>query len=141
MERVTRQRLGRRVRPRIEELEPRALPSVSVLTYHNDNARTGENLNEPFLTPANVNTTSFGKIFSVPVDGQVYAEPLVLPGVAVPGQGTHNVVFVATEHDSVYAFDADTSQGANANPLWHDGFINPAGGVTTVSSSDVNCNQ
>ena len=92
---------------------------VNVLTYHNDNTRQGANLSESTLTPANVNQRSFGKLFSYDVDGSVYAQPLYVSGLNVAGQGTHNVVFVATEHNSVYAFDADSNADANGGLLWH----------------------
>jgi hypothetical protein len=103
-----------------------------VLTYHNDNARTGQNLQEKVLTPANVTSPTFGKLFSFPVDGYVYAQPLYVSKVPVAGQ-LHNVVFVATEHNSVYAFDADNKTSA---PLWHRSFIDPANGITTVPYQD-----
>jgi len=86
----------------------------SVFTWQNDNARTGRNLQETQLTRANVNASTFGKLFTIPVDGLVDAEPLYVSALTIPGQGTHNVVFIVTEHDSAYAFDADSGQ-----QIWH----------------------
>ncbi len=77
---------------------------VDVLTWHNDNLRTGQNLNEKLLTPANVKSASFGKLFTLSVDGKVDAQPLIVSGLTIPNSGTHNVAIVATEHGSVYAF-------------------------------------
>jgi hypothetical protein len=88
--------------------------SQDVLTYHNNNARTGLNSLETTLTPTNVNSTSFGKLFTLSVDGLVDAEPLYLSAVPIPSRGTHNLLIVATEHDSVYAFDADSG-----SLIWH----------------------
>jgi hypothetical protein len=109
---------------------------TSVTTYHYDNARTGTNPNETTLTPTNVNANTFGKLFSLPVDGWVYAQPLYMPrvvmGAGTPQAGTmHNVLFVATEHDSLYALDADNNTGANANPLWKASLIDTAHGAGT----------
>jgi hypothetical protein len=98
--------------------------TVNVLTRQNDNQHTGQNLHETILTPANVNSGSFGKVFSYPVDGQIYAAPLYVSGLTMAQGGVHNVVFVATEYDSVYAFDAD-SAATNPAPLWHVNFLNP----------------
>src|SRR5437660_8096554 len=85
----------------------------SVLTWHNDNARTGQNLQETALTPANVNPSTFGKLFVISVDGKVDGQPLYVPSLAIAGS-IHNVLYVVTEHDSVYAFDADIG-----TQLWH----------------------
>jgi hypothetical protein len=107
-----------------------------MFTSHNDLARTGQNLQENVLTPANVNPLLFGLLFSDPVDGYVYAQPLYIENVSIPGRGFHNVVYVATEGDSIYAFDADHA----GLPLWHDSFVDPAQGVTTVPSTDIKPN-
>jgi hypothetical protein len=126
----------------IETFEDRIVLSADVLTYHNDLGRTGANLNETILTPYNVNSTSFGKLFSYNVDGQVYASPLYKSNVFIPGQGTFNVVYIATEHDSVYAFDADSNtSGPSGNGLlWHDSFLGP--GIVTFSTADAyGCTQ
>jgi hypothetical protein len=85
-----------------------ATTSIDVLTYHNDIARTGQNVSETVLTTSNVTSATFGKLGLYPVDGLVDAQPLYASTVAVPGNGTHNILITATEHDSVYAFDADT---------------------------------
>jgi hypothetical protein len=100
----------------------RAAP-VAVLTHHNDNGRTGANLAEVQLRTDNVNTNQFRLQYTLPVDDQVYAQPLVAADVNVPGAGVHNLLIVATVNDSVYAFDAD--DGSVAHPYWTNRFINP----------------
>ena len=111
---------------------------LAVTTYHNDNGRTGQNTQETILTTANVNSTNFGKLFSQPLDGYSYGQPLYVANVAIPNQGVHNVVYMATMNDSVYAFDADSNTGSNSQPLWQVNFTNPALGITTVPTSDLN---
>jgi hypothetical protein len=101
--------------------------------YRNDNFRTGQNLAESILTPATVNASQFGLLFADALDGAAYAQPLYAPNVTLPDQTVHNVVYVATENDSVYAFDAD-QQGP---PLWQTSFINPSAGIVPVPASDL----
>lgn len=105
---------------------------TGVLTSRNDNGRTGQNLKETILTPRNVNTATFGKLYTLYVDGFVYAQPLYASNVSIGGQ-LRNVLYVATEHNSVYAFDADNLA---SGPLWHVSFIDPANGITTVPYQD-----
>jgi len=103
-----------------------------VLTYHNDNMRKGRNSSETSLTLKNVNSSTFGKLFVIPTDGLVDAQPLYAPNVSIPGNGTHNVLFVASEHGTVYGFDADSG-----STLWHVTTL--ASGETT--SDDRGCGQ
>ena len=93
-----------------------AFAQVSVVTQHNDNYRTGANLSETALKPGTVYGRKFGKLFSRTVDGTIYAQPLYVPNVPISGKGTRNVVFVATLHNTVYAFDADSKDASE--PLW-----------------------
>ena len=116
--------------------------TVSVLTQHNDNARTGQNTSETILNASNVNVNQFGKLFALPTDGLVYAQPLYVPGVTING-GFHNVVIIATEADSLYAYDAD----AGGAPLWKASMVDAAHGAgsgetplnsaTTLACTDV----
>lgn len=110
---------------------------AGVFTYHNDLARDGVNGSEYALTTANVAQNTFGKLFACPLDGAAYAQPLWVAGLTVNG-GLHNVVFVATQHDSLYAFDGDASA---CQQLWHVNLIDPAHGGTVnetqVCSNDV----
>lgn len=112
-----------------------ASAQVNVLTNKMDNARDGQNINETILTTGNVNSPHFGKLFAANVDGYVSAQPLYMSALSING-ATHNVVFVATQHDSVYAIDADTGV-----QLWQVSFINPAAGITTVPISLQGCSE
>ncbi|MGD1215361.1 MAG: hypothetical protein ABR861_10290, partial [Terriglobales bacterium] len=107
---------------RSEMLVGAAPAFTGILTYHNDNMRTGRNPSETSLTLKNVNSSTFGKLFVIPTDGLVDAQPLYAPNVSIPGNGTHNVLFVASEHGTVYGFDADSG-----STLWH---------VTTLASGE-----
>jgi hypothetical protein len=109
---------------------------AQVATSQYDNLRTGCNPRETLLTLQNVNSNQFGKLFSRKVDGAIYAQPLYIPQLEIPGKGFHNVIFVATEHDSVYAFDAD---GKPEEPLWQVNFLDAKKGVTAVPVRDVGC--
>ena len=114
---------------------PQAVAQVNVLTNKMDNSRTGQNISETLLTTSNVNSNMFGKLFSFNVDGYVQAQPLYMTALTVNGVA-HNVVFVATQHDSVYAVDADTGV-----QLWQTSFIDPASAITTVPAQAEGCNN
>jgi len=124
-----------------ERLEPRTLLAGDVLTYHNDSFSTGQNLTETVLTPFNISAALFGKIFTTTLDGQVYAQPLFKTSLRTTrgaNPGVHNVLFAATQHDSLYALDANTGQ-----VLWQDSFLNitdptnltATTGVTPISAN------
>jgi outer membrane protein assembly factor BamB len=118
--------------PAAQSQQAVARAAAGVLTHHNDNARTGQNLHETILTPSNVNASGFGQVGKLSVTGFVDAEPLYVPQLLING-ALHNVIFVATEHGMVYAFDADTL-GA---PLWQVSVIP----VAEKPSDDHNCAQ
>ena len=113
---------------------------VTVPTWRYDLSHAGQNTSETALTPANVNESSFGKLFSLAVDGLVYAQPLYVNGLTMSDGLVHNVLFIATAHDSIYAFDADSNGGANANPIWHVSLLSTShgagAGATTVPWQD-----
>jgi outer membrane protein assembly factor BamB len=113
-------------------LPPPGASGTNVTTYHNDNARSGQNLTETILTSSNVNSSTFGKLFVISADGKVDAQPLYLTQQSIANQGTHNVLYVATEHGSVYGFDADSG-----SLLWQISTL--ATGETT--SDDRSCSQ
>jgi len=102
-----------------------------VATSRGDNFRSGANTNETLLTPLNVNSNNFGRLFSAPIDYQSLAQPLYVPNVSIPGQGVHNVVYVVTQADSVYAFDAE-----NGAQLWH---VSMTSGGAPASGSELPC--
>src|SRR6202167_5027817 len=109
---------------------------VTVTTERNDLSRTGANLNETTLSTSNVNVNQFGKLYSYTIDGSIYAQPLYVPGVVIPSQGTHNVVYVATMNDVIYALDAD-SNAVNGGVLWKVDLRNPAAGVTAIPIANI----
>ena len=112
------------------------LAQVTVSTSQYDNQRTGANVQEKLLTPKNVNVRQFGKLGAFKVDGPVYAQPLYVSNLDIPGKGPHNVLFVATEHDSVYAFDADRPNHA---PLWHVSFLDESRSIQPVHGDELQC--
>src|SRR5437016_10276981 len=117
----------------IFQSSPPALAAVAVLTHHNDLNRSGANLNENLLTTNNVNTNQFGRLFTRAVDDEIHTQPLIMTNVDVPGQGTHNLVIVATVNDSVYAFDADDP--TVTAPIWQTNFL--AGSVVAPKNTDM----
>lgn len=110
--------------------------SVDVDTYHNDNLRTGWNRHEATLTTANVASASFGPLFSVPMDGLTFVQPLIASNESTPSQGMHNLLIAGTNNDTLFAYDADT--GA---PVWQTSFTNPSAGVTAVPISFTGCDN
>src|ERR1035438_902485 len=111
---------------------PCLVSGADVLTFHNDVQRSGHNTKETILTTGNVKSATFGKIFTATVDGVVDAQPLYLSSVVIPNQGTPNVLYIVTEHDSVYAVDAD-----NGSTLWQVSVL----GIGEVPSDTHSCGQ
>jgi hypothetical protein len=108
--------------------------AFDVIMQRFDTNRTSANLSETTLTTANVNMNQFGRLFNCPVDGQIYAQPLYVSGLTVSGAGVHNVIFVATQHNSVYAFDADSPNGSA--PLWHVN-LGPSAPESVIGCTDI----
>jgi hypothetical protein len=136
-----RQPIRNKYRPLIELLENRLAPAnVPILSGHYDGLLSGWNNQEAALNPTTVNDAGFGKLFNYQVDGYAYAQPLYVPNLTIPGPGggTYNVVFAATEHDSVYAFNADAQTGGpnNDGVLWQRSFIDPNNGINTMPAAD-----
>ncbi len=102
---------------------------VTVPTWRYDLTHSGKNTNETALSPANVNVNSFGRLFALAVDSTVYAQPLYVPGLTMSDGQVHNVLFVATENDSIYAFDADSNGGSNATYIWKISLLTTAHGA------------
>jgi len=111
--------------------------TAQITTSQYDNARTGATPNERYLTPQNVNAKQFGKLGAFKVDGAVYAQPLFVPSVDLPQhKGRHDLIFIATEHDSVYAFDA---YSPNSPPIWQVSLLDAVKGSVPVSEDDAQC--
>ncbi|HLX70580.1 MAG TPA: hypothetical protein VKV04_13220, partial [Verrucomicrobiae bacterium] len=108
---------------------------TAVLTQHNDNSRTGANLAETSLTITNVNTNTFGLLYSRPVDDEIYAQPLILTNVNIPAVGPRNLLIIATVNDTVYAYDADDS--TVVAPYWTNSFL-LSSNITAVNDADAN---
>ena len=113
-----------------------SLLSKSVTMERYDTSRTGADLSETILNTSNVNISQFGKLYSYAVDGSIYAQPLYVPNVTIPGKGVHNVLYVETMNDEVYAFDAD-SDAVNGGLLWYDNFTNATAGITAIPIADI----
>ena len=118
-------------------VNPQSTSVVDVVTHHYDISRSGANLNEALLTTSNVNSSSFGKVAEFGIDGQIDGQILYLSQVAISGQGNKNVLYFATENDSVYAVDADSISGSSATVLWKT-TVYPAG-ETPLTPSDAGC--
>jgi fibronectin type 3 domain-containing protein len=119
----------------VECLEERLTPATAIVNYHGDLQSTGQNLTETILNPANVNTATFGKLYTTPIVGEAYAQPMYVPGVSVTvasATTTRDMVYVATMANNVYGVDA-----SSGNIIWSRTFVNPSQGITTVPQTDV----